>query len=96
MGCTRSPQAERDLSDIWTYVAVESDSVEAADRLIDAITARFILIAQFPHVGRSREELRHGLRSFPVGEYIVFYRVTQDDVVILRVLRGSRDIPEFF
>lgn len=30
--------------------------------------------------------------AFPVGEYVIIYRVEKDDAFILRVLRGSRDI----
>lgn len=37
-----------------------------------------------------------GLRSFPVGEYVVIDRVEGDDVVILRVLRGSRNLQALF
>lgn len=66
-----------------------------ADRLIDAITDRFSLLASNPHIGRKRDEdLRLGLRSFPVGEYIILYRIGGEDVLILHVTRGSRDIPK--
>jgi len=40
--------------------------------------------------------LRPGLRSFPVGEYSIIYRTQDEDVLILRVLRGSRNIPALF
>jgi plasmid stabilization system protein ParE len=40
--------------------------------------------------------LRPGLRSFPVGDYIVIYRTNGEDVVILRVLHGSRNIAALF
>jgi plasmid stabilization system protein ParE len=36
--------------------------------------------------------LRTGLRSFPVGEYLIIYRVEGEDVLILHVMRGSRNI----
>jgi toxin ParE1/3/4 len=88
-----APQAEAELDDIWYYVAKESGSVEIADRLIDSITERFYLLACHPHIGRPRDEdLRPGLRSFPVGEYVIIYRVEEQDVLILHVFRGSRDI----
>jgi plasmid stabilization system protein ParE len=32
------------------------------------------------------------MRAFPVGEYIVLYRAEGDDVLIQRVVRGSRDL----
>ncbi len=97
MGLLRSPQADSDLDDIWYYVATNSGSIDIADRLIDSITSRFLLLASHPHAGRSRDEdLRPGLRSFPVGEYVIIYRVLGEDVAILRVLRGSRNIEALF
>lgn len=87
-----APEAETDLDDIWYYVAKESGSVETADRMIDRITETFYLLATHPHLGRRREDLRAGLRSFPVGRYIVFYRIAGKDVLILQVMHGSRDI----
>ena len=84
MGHRRAPQADSDLDDIWCYVASKSGSLDAADRLIDSITDRLFLLASYPNLGRSRDDdLRPGLRSIPVGEY-------------LRVLRGSRNIAALF
>ena len=97
MGCIRSPQADSDLDSIWYYVASSSASLQIADRLIDSITDRFLLIANYPNIGRRRDDdLRPGLRSFPVGEYLIIYRLQNEDVLILRVLRGSRNIQALF
>jgi toxin ParE1/3/4 len=97
MGHVRSPQADSDLDSIWYYVAIESGSVEIADRLIDSIAERFLLIAKYPNIGRRRDaDLRPGLRSFSVGEYVIIYRVQEEDALILRVLRGSRDFEALF
>ena len=68
-------------------------SADIADRLVDSITERFFLVARHPYLGRAREEdLRPGLPSFQVGEWVIIYRIDAVDVVILRVLRGSRNI----
>ena len=97
MGHVRTPQADFDLDDIWYYVATKSDSLDIADRLIDSIIDRFFLLASHPNIGRARDEdLRPGLRSFPVGEYVIIYRIQDQDVQILRVLRGSRNIAALF
>jgi toxin ParE1/3/4 len=97
MGHRRAPQADSDLDDIWYYVASKSGSIEIADRLIDSITGRFFLLANHPNIGRTRgADLRPGLRSFPVGEYIIIYRIDCEDVLILRVVRGTRDIEGWF
>ena len=87
------PEAEAELDDTWLYVARESSNIEAANRLIDTITDHFWLLAQHPQIGRRRDaDLRPGLRSFPVGEYIIIYRIEEEDILILHVMRGSRDI----
>ena len=97
MGHQRTPQADSDLDDIWYYIATRSGSIEVADRLVDSITDRFLLLASNPNIGRARDEdLRPGLRTFPVGQYVIVYRIEEEDVLILRVLRGSRDILALF
>src|SRR5258705_11854483 len=89
------PQAEAELDDMWLYVARESGSIEIANRLIDSITDRFWLLAQHPQIGRRRDhDMRPSLRSFVAGEYVIIYRIEGEDVLILHVMRGSRDIPE--
>jgi toxin ParE1/3/4 len=88
-----APTAEAQLDEIWYYVAIQSGSAEIADRLIDSITDRFLMISRYPQIGRSRDhDLRPGLRSFVVGEYVILYRIEDKDVLILYVMRGSRDI----
>ena len=74
-------------------MARESGSSDIATRLIEVITDRFWLLAQHPQIGRRRDaDLRPGLRSFSVGEYVIVYRIEGEDVLILHVMRGSRDI----
>jgi toxin ParE1/3/4 len=88
-----APGAEVELDEIWLWTAKESGTTDIADRLIDSITERFSLLARHPHVGRRRDDdLRPGLRSFPVGRYIIIYRVEDDDVLISHVIPGDRDI----
>jgi plasmid stabilization system protein ParE len=63
-----SPLTERDLEDIWSYVA-EDASPAPADRLIDAIIDRFELLAEQPRMGRLRPEFGAGVRSFAVESH---------------------------
>lgn len=92
MGHRLAPQAKADLEDLAYYVFVESCSLDIADRLIESISERFLLLARHPRAGRRRDDLRPGLRTFPIGDYLVLYRVEGDDVLIQRVVRGSRDL----
>jgi len=92
MGHRLAPRAKADLEEIAFYVFVESGSLEIANRLVDSITDRFVLLGTHPSAGRRRDDLRPGIRSFPVGSYLVLYRVEGNDVVVQRVVRGSRDL----
>ena len=92
-----APQATADLDDVWYYVAVESRSVEIADRFVDSLTERFFLLAGHPYLGRPRDDdFGIGLRSFPVGEYVIVYLVDGGDVFTLRVVHGRRDLEDVF
>ena len=84
-----SALAERDLEEIWSYVA-EDGSPATADRLIDAIIDRFELLAEQPRMGRLRPEFGEGVRSFTVENHVIYYR-HDGDVLIARVLHGRRD-----
>ena len=89
-----SPQVESELDDIWIYIATETGSLNAADRVVDSITQQFFLLSKHPYLGRRRDDLRAGLRSVTVGSYVVIYRIEENDVLILHVVHGRRDIKE--
>jgi toxin ParE1/3/4 len=86
----RKPLARADLLNIWNYVA--DDSPAKADRLLESINKHCQTLARFPKMGRARNELSASLRSFPVGNYVIFYREVPKGVEIIRVLHGARDI----
>lgn len=92
-----SPEAESELDEIWLFIARQSGSLETADRLIDAFTDRFWLLAKNPYIGRRRDaDLRPGLRSFPVGDYILIYRLEDTTVCILHIVHGNRNVKALF
>jgi toxin ParE1/3/4 len=90
----RTIQAEQDLLEIWGSIARRSPA--QADRLTEAIDEKCRLVAQFPEMGRSREELAPGGRSTLAGRYVVLYRAIDDGIEVLRVVHGSRDLPRLF
>lgn len=86
--------AEQDLDEIWLHIAVENPT--AADGVLDKIDQQAALLARNPKLGRARPELLDGLRSFPVGNYILFYKPESGGIEIVRVLHGARDVPSEF
>jgi toxin ParE1/3/4 len=89
-----SDQAQTELGEIWDYVAEHSE--KAADQRIERIISVCQVLTDTPELGRSREELRPKLRSFPVGNYLIFYRVQTERIDILRILHGARDLEALF
>ena len=86
-----SALAERDLDSIWYRVATDSGSIDIANGVVDSITEVFVLLAHTPEAGRRRDEIEIGLRGFPAGKYIIYYRTSGPFVIVSRVIHGMRD-----
>jgi toxin ParE1/3/4 len=86
--------AELDLDDIWEYIA--ADNIDAADKWINKLFDAFEAIGNMPGMGHKREDLTdYHVLFWPVGAYVIIYRVTLGPVEIVAVTQGSRDIPTF-
>lgn len=86
--------AETDYLGIWLYIA--QDSVVNADRFIDLLQSKHAIIASQPRIGTPRPDFGPEVRSYPVGQYILFYRLHAGRIELLRVLHGARDLPRLF
>lgn len=82
--------AEADMEDIWVYIA--QHNADAADALIGKFRVRFASLAKTPGIGRRRTDLRSDLRSFAVGNYVIFYREMEPTIEIVRVLHGAMNL----
>ena len=85
-----SPLADADLFEIWDFLA--TDSLAAADRFVEELSQRANLLAATPLIGRARPELGSQIRSFPVGNYAIYYRPTEGGIEVARVLSSFRDL----
>ena len=92
---TITAHARADLQEIHSHIA--KDNPEAARRFIEKLRIKARRLAETPGMGRSRaEDLRPDLFSFPVGQYVLFYREQPGGIVLVRVIHGSRDLPALF
>ncbi len=87
----RTTQSEEDLIEIWLYIA--QDNPPAADRVLDDMEQRFIMLADNPQMGRYRPDIAPELRYFISGKYLILYGALTDGVQIVRVIHGARDLP---
>ncbi|MBF0268159.1 MAG: type II toxin-antitoxin system RelE/ParE family toxin [Alphaproteobacteria bacterium] len=81
--------AIRDLGEIAEFIA--QDNPVRAFTFIEEIKDACRTWAENPLSGRARPEIAQGLRSFPHGNYVIFYRPLPDGIAVLRVLHGKRD-----
>lgn len=67
-------QAENDLKEIWHYT-VDRWNQEQADKYGEQLEQRLQWLAENPMLGRPRNEIKQGYRSFNEGKHLIFYRV---------------------
>ncbi|MGH6903975.1 MAG: type II toxin-antitoxin system RelE/ParE family toxin [Geminicoccaceae bacterium] len=90
-------QARHDILELVAYIATEDPKAAAA--LYDAYERILATtLATTPDIGRpyaSSHSRLQGVRAVSIGRfrnYLIFYRRTNDEVEVLRVLHGARDI----
>ena len=89
-----APRARLDLLDIGDHIA--KDSRANARGFVGKLIAQCERIGHAPMGYASREELAPGLRMATLGRYVIFFRTTQGEVRIERVLHGARNLPIIF
>jgi toxin ParE1/3/4 len=90
----RSPRAKIDIWKIADRIA--SDNLTASVKFLSNLDHTLETLAKMPGLGPARDELLPGLRSFPIGNYVLFYRRVPTGIELVRVIHGSRDLDEIF
>ena len=98
----RSPAAIGDIVEVADYIA-QTTSLAAADRFIAATDKTLRATRRDARRGHSRYEpddpAYAEMRYFPISRfrnYLVFYRPMLEDIEVVRVLHGARDIAAIF
>lgn len=87
-----SPASDRDIDDIWRYVA--QDSEFQADRLITKFREKLQHLAKWNTMGRPRPEFGKDCRSYPFGKYCFFFRPIDDGIEVIRIIHSARDLDQ--
>jgi len=86
------PIAEEDLINIIDFIA--EDKPSAAEKMADQFEKSLKLLEIYPQSGRiarQKELARLGYRYFVVGNYLIFYVIRPQFVLVHRILNGARD-----
>jgi plasmid stabilization system protein ParE len=85
-----SGDAALDLDEIFLYW-VRRVGLEAADRLIDSITARFWLVGEHPDAGRPSDEAAAGVKWFSARKYHIYCARRVAGQIFCHIFHGARD-----
>jgi len=80
-----APEAERDLEAIWLYT-FEEWGLEQAHRYTDELTEAFAQLAASPGIATSCDPIRKGYRRSRVGRHVIYFRLTEYGIAVVRVL----------
>jgi toxin ParE1/3/4 len=64
-----------------------------ASEVVHRIEAAAERVGAHPFHGRPRNDILPGLRAVLVHPYVIFYRVGEGEVEVVRVLHERRDLP---
>jgi toxin ParE1/3/4 len=90
--------ARKDILRQYFYYAIEQDAVRAAERFLDAVQSAIEMLCRMPGAGAPKileNPALSGLRSWPIHGFPamrVYYIHSGEDLRIVRVLHGKRDI----
>lgn len=89
-----APAAVDDMDEIFSYIS--QDNITSAEMMLEKINRGIAKLAEFPNMGSvlSDEEytlIQRGYRFIVVQPYLVFYRITNNTIIIHRILHGRRD-----
>lgn len=89
-----TPLAEQDFIDIWGYIFLENEIV--ANKIVEELHKKISYLSEFPFFGVEKPEVYENLRLITYKRFNIYYLVKKNQVEIIRILHGSREIKELF
>jgi toxin ParE1/3/4 len=86
-----SSDAEEDIAEASEFYR-QTRGPHAAHALVHSLYEAFQRLAAHPLRGHLRPEIRDGLRSFLVHNYVILYEDREKHVFIARVIHQRRDL----
>ena len=87
--------AARDIEEIVDYLAKQS-GMNRAEEFLLALDSKLARISKFPKIGRKRSKVLPNARSLAVENYLILYALDGQNIAILRVVSGYRDLSSLF
>ena len=84
-----SEKADEDLSRLYEYGVIHYGQ-DRADRYYDGLIERFEHLTENPRLWPAVDHIRPGYRRSVYERHSIYYRIDQDEIVIVRIL-GQQD-----
>jgi toxin ParE1/3/4 len=90
-----SPRAQSDLDGIWDYTE-EHWGAGQAEAYTRSIAQAIETVEESPRRGKACDHIREGYRQYPAGSHIVFYRLVDGGIDVVRILHRRMDFERHF
>lgn len=87
------PKAEAEITAIAVYTKAAYDDPQAK-KYIEDIGRQIAFVAEFPGIGSEATGLPAFYRKVISGSHRVIYRHTERELIIVRILHASQDVPD--
>jgi len=88
-------EAEKDLSEIWHYVAAES--LKSADIVLQDIRTALERLAAAPGIGHQRKDVKNSrYRFWRANRFIIAYFPDTKPLQVIRIVGGHRNFRRLF
>ena len=90
-----TPLAVEDLREIARYTQKKWGALQT-DRYGEELELALQQLSLTPEVGKKREAIMPGVRSFRVVQHVAFYLIRKNQITVLRILHPRRNANEAF
>jgi toxin ParE1/3/4 len=90
---TLSPEAKADIINIRKYTTRQWGEAQTEKYTLQ-LRKRMRWLADNPMLGRARDEVKEGYRSFKEGSHIIFYLVVGSAIEIIGIPHQNMDIEQ--
>ena len=88
------PSAVKDIDSICDYLSNELSNPKAANNFIEELQESFQTLIVFPKMYPLIDNIfvdDQSIRKMPVKKYLVFYRLVNKEIQVIRVIHGRSD-----
>lgn len=83
-----SEVAAEDITQIFEF-GIDTFGLNAASNYIEGMTVRLQQLAEHPLQYQAVDDIREGYRRSVYGSHAIYYRISEDCIYIMRILRNQ-------